>query len=335
MRKKDLNEKIDIVILWVDGNDEEWLKEKNKYIENRGDKKDNRFRDCDNLQYVFRGIDKFAPWVNKVFFITWGHIPSWLDTNNEKLVIVKHKDFIPEQYLPTFNSNVIELNLHRIEDLSEKFILMNDDLFFLKKLKPEDFFIDGKPTDVYAEYTQLASSYNDVHYMMKANILALINKYFNKEECIKKHHKKFINKKYGKLNEKTKYSMKFKKKFVGFWNFHAPQPYLKETFKKMWELEGELLDTACKNKFRDASDLGHYLCRYWQMVSGDFAPKKDYSKYLTYLNDNTQNIKDLKSKKYKYVCINDAFTDIDFEKSKTEINNVLDELLPEKSKFEI
>ena len=129
--------------------------------------------------------------------------------------------------------------------------------------------------------------------------------------------------------------MKFKKKFVGFWNFHAPQPYLKDTFRKMWELEGELLDNACKNKFRNASDLGHYLCRYWQMVSGEFVPKKDYSKYLTFLNDNTENIKELRSKKYKYVCINDAFTNIDFEKSKNEINNVLQELLPEKSKFEL
>lgn len=64
-------------------------------------------------------------------------------------------------------------------------------------------------------------------------------------------------------------------------------------------------------------------------------PKKDYSKYLTFLNDNTENIKELRSKKYKYVCINDAFTNIDFEKSKNEINNVLQELLPEKSKFEL
>ena len=103
MKKKSLNEKIDIVVLWVDGNDEEWVKEKNEYMEHKGDKESNRFRDCDNLQYVFRGIEKYVPWINKVFFITWGHTPAWLDTNNEKLVIIKHEDFIPKQYLPTFN----------------------------------------------------------------------------------------------------------------------------------------------------------------------------------------------------------------------------------------
>lgn len=329
------NEKIDFVILWVDGNDPEWIKEKNEFSGIIGDSKQNRFRDCDNMQYLFRGIEKYASWVNKIYFITWGHVPSWLDTNNEKIVVVKHEEFIPKEYLPTFNSNVIELNLFRIESLSERFVLLNDDLFFLKPTKPEDFFKNGLPTDVYAEYTQLATSYNDVHYMMKANILSIINKHFSKQDCVKKNLAKFLNVKYGALNYKTLHSIRFKKKFVGFWNFHAPQSYLKETFREIWDKEGENLDNACRNKFRASSDLGHYLCRYWQMVSGNFEPKKDESKYIVFLDDNTENIKHLKSGKYKYVCINDAYMDIDFEKAKNEINATLQELLPEKSEFEL
>ena len=335
MKKKELDEKIDLVVLWVDGSDEEWLKEKNKYLEIKGDSRENRFRDCDNLQYLFRGIEKYIPWANKIYFITWGHVPSWLNTNNERIVVVKHEEFIPQEYLPTFNSNVIELNLHRIKSLSNKFVLLNDDIFFLKPTTSKDFFINGKPADVYAEYTQLATSYNDVHYMMKANILSIINKHFDKQDCVKKNFSKFINLKYGDLNFKTLHSIKFKKKFVGFWNFHAPQPYLKETFEEIWEKENENLQHACTNKFRASSDLGHYLCRYWQMVSGNFEPKKDEGKYLVYLNDNKENIKELKSGKYKYVCINDAFMDIDFEKAKEDINNALQELLPEKSEFEL
>ena len=335
MGKMQVNEKIDLVVLWVDGSDEEWLKEKNRYLEIKGDSRENRFRDCENLQYLFRGIEKYVPWANKIYFITWGHIPVWLNTNNEKIVVVKHEEFIPHEYLPTFNSNVIELNLHRIKSLSDKFVLLNDDIFFLKPTTPKDFFTNGKPADVYAEYTQLATSYNDVHYMMKANILSIINKHFNKQDCVKKNFGKFINLKYRDLNFKTLHSIRFKKKFVGFWNFHAPQPYLKETFDEIWEKENDNLQNACINKFRAASDLGHYLCRYWQMVSGNFEPKKDEGKYLVYLNDNTENIKELKSGKYKYVCINDAFMDIDFDKAKADINSTLQELLPEKSSFEI
>lgn len=63
MKEANVEEKIDIVVLWVDGNDEEWIKEKNKYSNLRGDSKVNRFRDCENLQYLFRGIDKYANWV--------------------------------------------------------------------------------------------------------------------------------------------------------------------------------------------------------------------------------------------------------------------------------
>lgn len=334
MKQKN-NEKIDLVILWVDGNDEKWQKEKNKYLGIQGDSNINRYRDCGNLQYLFRGIEKYASWANKVFFITYGHLPKWLNLNNEKLVIVNHKDFIPEQYLPTFNSNVIELNLHRIKELSEKFILFNDDFFLLKNTKPEDFFVNGKPTDVYVESLLCPPSYNDPHFMMKSNILYLINKYFNKRQCIKKNLFKFLNLKYGKLNRSTRYCMKYKEKFLGFKSFHVPYPYLKETYRTIWKAEGELLDKVCYNKFRTSTDLGHFLCRYWQMVSGNFVPKKDESKYLYFLNDNTENIKELKSGKYKYVCINDVFMDIDFEKSRAEINSALQELLPEKSKFEI
>ena len=125
--------KIDFVLPWVDGNDPKWLKEKNKYITYKGDSNINRYRDFDNLKYLFRGIEKYASWVNKIFFVTWGHIPKWLNTNNEKIRIVKHDEFIPKEYLPTFNSNVIELNLHRIQDLSEHFVLFNDDVFILEK----------------------------------------------------------------------------------------------------------------------------------------------------------------------------------------------------------
>ena len=116
-----MSEKIDFVVLWVDGSDPKWLKEKNKYSDSKIDIDDTiaRYRDMKTFKYWFRAVEKYTPWVNKIHFITWGHVPDWLDTTNPKLNIVNHKDYIPKEYLPTFNSNVIELNLHRIEDLSE------------------------------------------------------------------------------------------------------------------------------------------------------------------------------------------------------------------------
>ena len=61
------------------------IDEKILYATSDGDKSVNRFRDCDNLQYIFRGIEEYMPWVNKIFFVTWGHLPKWLNTNNKKI----------------------------------------------------------------------------------------------------------------------------------------------------------------------------------------------------------------------------------------------------------
>ena len=128
-----MTQDIDLVIPWVDGNDVEWKKEKDKCLE-AGDGRVNRYRDWDNLRYVFRGIEKYMPWIRKIHFVTWGHLPEWLNVEHPKLNIVKHQDYIPEKYLPTFSSHTIEMNLHRIKGLAEQFIYTNDDIFFLKDI---------------------------------------------------------------------------------------------------------------------------------------------------------------------------------------------------------
>ena len=143
--------KIDFVIPWVDGGDPEWLKEKNEYSGRKTEEDDDRsirFRDWETLKYWFRGVEKNAPWVNRIHFITWGHLPKWLNTDHPKIHIVNHKDYIPEKYLPTFSSHVIELNMHRIPELSDNFVYFNDDIFILDTVKEEDFFVDGVPRDL-------------------------------------------------------------------------------------------------------------------------------------------------------------------------------------------
>ena len=65
-------DKIDFVVTWVDGNDPEWLQERAQYMPMRLDTGNakNRFRDWGLMKYWFRGVEKFAPWVNHVYFVT-------------------------------------------------------------------------------------------------------------------------------------------------------------------------------------------------------------------------------------------------------------------------
>ena len=138
--KKEENYPIDVVITWVDSNDLNWQKEREKYLDPSFSKNKhvgamNRYQDQGTLQYIFRGIEKHMPWVRKVFLVTCGHYPVWLNLNYDKLVLVKHEDFIPKEYLPTFNSNSILINLHRIKSLSEHFIYFNDDMYVINFCK--------------------------------------------------------------------------------------------------------------------------------------------------------------------------------------------------------
>lgn len=192
---------IDFVVTWVDDSDENWLKEKRKY-DIVGDKtnanNDTRYRDWGLLKYWFRGVEKNCPWVNKIFFITYGHVPKWLNLNNPKLAIVKHEDYIPSKYLPTFNSNVIELHLNKIKQLSNQFVLFNDDMFIIDKVKEKDFFKNGKPVESALLDVLIKKVPEDIFPYSVMNNMGLINRHFNKRDVQKKYFFKFFNLKYGK-----------------------------------------------------------------------------------------------------------------------------------------
>ena len=141
-------DKIDFVVTWLDSNDPSWQKEYDFYKnDGKGDKSKARFRDLNFFQYWFRSVEKYAPWVNKVFLITNGKFPDWINKDNPKLVLVKHEDYMPKFFLPTFNSCAIELHMHRIKGLSENFVYFNDDILLNAPVKPDYYFKNGLPCD--------------------------------------------------------------------------------------------------------------------------------------------------------------------------------------------
>ena len=133
---------VDVVVLWVDGGDPAWQAEKNKYSPVKKDDSNAnfRYRDWGLMKYWFRAIEKFMPWVRTVHFVTWGHLPPFLDTGCPKLHIVRHEDYLPPEALPTFSSRPLEMNLHRIKGLAEHFVYFNDDMFITRPLDKSVFF---------------------------------------------------------------------------------------------------------------------------------------------------------------------------------------------------
>jgi len=326
---------IDIVLPWVNPSDPKWQEERNAYSGEKlstSDSREIRFRDWDNLQYLFRGIEKYAPWVRKIHFITYGHIPKWLNVDHSKINIVNHKDFIPAEYLPTFSSHVIELNMHRIKGLSENFIYFNDDIFIIDKLKENDFFQNGLPCDSLAStlIVPKAGTFSPILF----NTVACINRHFDKRTSMKKKKYLWFNPAY-KLDYMIR-SLLFMpwKEYVGFATHHLAMPYNKSTLKTVWIEENDLLTETCKHKFRDDRDINQYIFRYWQLASGNFYPHKLLGNMMTNQKESQLIVDYIYKKKGKLICINDNNPECKFEEYKKDVNNALNSVFPNRSSFE-
>ena len=329
-------EKIDFVLTWVDGSDPDWLAQRRKYQPGRGtDAGESRYRDWDNLQYWFRGVEKFAPWVNKIYFVTWGHVPKWLNTAHEKIQIVKHEDFMAPAYLPTFNINSIELNLHRIKGLSEHFVFFNDDMFLIDSVRPEDFFKNGFPCDCCIETALVQDNIRNPFANILMNDAALANMHYNKKEVIKKQAKKWFSPAYGAMLFRNVLMLPYRE-FSSFKYSHLPSPFLKATYWKVWDEEGAVLDEVCKNRFRTVFDVNQYVMKYWQYMEGKFTPQSSkLGRFYTIGKHDQQIHHTIRRQACKMICLNDDVNVGDFDKQKKEIQRSFEVIFPEKSSFEM
>lgn len=330
---------IDFVILWVDGSDPEWLAEKRKYLPPAEADSDsaNRYRDWGLLPYWFRAIEKCAPWVRTVHFVTWGHIPAFLSRNAPKLHIVRHDEFIPAEYLPTFSSHTIEMNIHRIPGLAEHFVYFNDDMFLLRPMEQEDFFWDGLPCTYGREIPWTFNGQVGIWEHAAANDLGVINKHFPKKEAVRHHGGKFYSKRYRwKDNLRTWMLNKlFPDCFTGFKNLHAPAAYLKETFREVWAAEPELLDGTCRDRFRTASNVNQWVCLWWQVASGNFSPYAIDNLVESITDSTIDGLCDcIERQAHAMICLNDPEGETDFEMLSARLKASFEKLLPNKSQFE-
>jgi len=325
------NYKIDFVLPWVDGTDAEWQKDKAKYSGTElSDSSIARYRDWENLQYVFRGIEKFTPWVNKVHFITYGHLPQWLNTENPKLHIVNHKDFMKEENLPVFSCNPFEVNLHRIPDLAEHFIYLNDDIFFLKPLKEEYFFKNGLPCDTAA--LSVIETAEETTNIPVWNAVTVVNRHFNKKEVLFGNFGKWFNLKYREHLIRTLCLLPWG--FMsGFYRAHGPASYVKKTWETLWEKEPEILERTATHRFRESTDVAQFLFKIWQLCEGNFYPRYDKCKSVN-LELPEEEIRKLILSRNPIICLNDRNEIANFEAMKAAIIESLDTILPQKSSFE-
>ena len=327
---------IDFVILWVDGNDPRWLEKKNSYNGRpHTDIRIERYRDFGTLKYLLRSIEKFAPWADNIYLVTDDQRPDWM-VETGKLTVVDHRDFMPREVLPIFNSNSLDLNIHRIPGLSERFVYFNDDTLFLNSVVPEDFFIGDKPVDMLALQPVVANPKNPVMSGIFMSNSLLLCRHFDKRSLMKKYPGKFFHIGYPPMYFVYNMLEMAFPLFTGFYTIHNPSPMLKSTYEKVWELEESALYETTAARFRTGNDLSQYVMREWQKLEGNFIPR-NVQRHFGYadVSDDLSAIRKLLKKKPKTCCINDTNKALlDYEKTKAELIDLLESYFPNKSSFE-
>ena len=303
-------EKIDLVILYVDSEDKNWQKLYKQYAPQSADVQitgKQRFRGNPHFVYLFRGIEKYAPWINNVFLIVQcsSQVPKWINQNRVKIIL--HEDIIPSEYLPVFNSQAIEMFLHKIPGLSEKFLYANDDTYIVGDMHPEDFFTEDNKVKTSFNRCKYGSD-EDMPLWKKALInSAMLTNKIEAEEL--KHEGKCLS------------------------PMHSIRPYFKSKIEEVHEqYSTEIFNSI--SKFRESKNFTVYLYDFYLKSLGATV-KKNYTSVCfssissvglictAIINPNI----------YKTICINDTTEEEDRKRIAT-ITKHFESQFPNLSKYE-
>lgn len=334
---------IDFVVTWVDGGDPAWLLEKAKCSNSDNESDINndvsRYREWDVFRYWFRAVEQNAPWVNKIYLVTCGHTPYWLNTHCPKLKIIKHEDIIPKEYLPTFNSHTIEWFLWRIPGLNEHFVYFNDDCFITKPLAKSDFFA-GELPKYCAIAKPIRTSINmNAHRHARFNSMGLINSMFDVSQCILQHPQKWFNYQY---HEDVKYNIRaYEDGFICGMAFnHLGIPFRKSVMEEFFNQFSEPIRKTCLHRIRSSDDIMHQAVQMWEIFNGNFEPVSvNHYGSLFFIDEKNISIveEEIKEGKSKIICINDyeGLTSKEFPEVQKRVKKAFEEKYPEKSGFEL
>lgn len=307
---------IDLVYLWVDGNDQAWQAKRNKLTGNTETRVDvnckGRYADNDELKYSLRSIEKYAPWIRNIYIVTDNQTPRWLDTSHPKIHIVDHTDIMPPECLPCFNSCLIEHFIWRIPDLSEHFLYANDDMLLNKSVLPSDFFAtDGLPiVRLRRRLFRRLSQWFKVHVMHKP-----LNTYI----LTIRHTLALVKQRYGIY-------------FRGE-THHNIDAYLKSTYQHTGEVFKAEIEATWRNHFRALNDIQRNIYSFVAMAEG-VAHKRYVSRHTSFRIHTHRHINYDKFARYNptFFCVNDSEHASD--EDRRIAGEFLRKLFPDKSAFE-
>lgn len=315
MSEIDSERPIDFVILYCDGSDPAFIAKRSKYLPADSPEDDAetgvvRIRDYGTLPYWFRAVEQNAPWVRKIHLVTDDQVPEWIVREHPKLHLVDLKDFIPEQYLPLFNSCAIEIFLHRIEGLSEQFVYFNDDTFLNASVTPGDFFKKGRPRlrfELTNKYPLGLTSY----YYHIYNDMRLVNRLCTSVRGTFGLIRRSVGRAYGFKVSRDNFVLLAARALT--WSgfpyvrlSHQAEPMLRSVFEYLWERFGDWFELTASHRFREETDLNQEVFIRYSICSGKFETSHRTYRYFS-LSNEAETINDfIVNGRSQMLCVNDS-----------------------------
>ena len=306
---------IDLVYLWVDGDDPKWIAKRKSRMGDLSDTDEDcrgRYADNEELKYSLRSIEKYAPWIHQIFIVTDQQIPKWLDTLNPKIQIIDHSEILPTACIPCFNSIVIEHHLHKIPGLSEYFLYANDDMFLNLPVTPGDFFSKDLTPKIRLNHRPLRKWTFLIKKMIFGKRLSIHNQAIHNAALL-------VEKKYG-----TYYNGK---------SHHNIDAYLKSTNQYARQVFDQEISDTLSHHIRSPKDIQRSLYSYVALAEG-----RGHSCYVSQHTsfrlhiDNRKHYKKFERFNPMFFCMNDSeyANDDDRKQAATFLNKIF----PDKSQFE-
>lgn len=315
-----MNDKIDIVVTYVNETDPVWkadfdkwkaqeIKDGSNSANNRQAFGEERIREWNTFKYWFRGVAKYCPWINRIHVVVAneGQVPKWLNTNNPKIHVVYHKDFMPEELLPNFNGIAISTYLARIPGIANNYIRSDDDNYILGPIEEDMFFKNNVPVHVdnKTEYKKWGGGNGSdaVFWDILDNNLKIEADYLPSKEY-----------RYGFYHLMEARSSDFEKEILD-------------------KYENEFLKSFVVSKFRHPNNYCDVLFVSLLKICNKVIYNQEMYKNCGYtpLRDNT-NFEDFRDK--KIICFNDVETTLNFDNIQKRFENFLQSKFPNKCEFE-
>ncbi len=284
----DVTGPIDVVYTWVDGDDPEWnaqrraalgLPEEHRTAATHAA----RFRSHDELRYSLRSLEMYAPWVRRVHLVTADQVPEWLDTDHPRLRLVDHREiFHDPSVLPVFNSHAIESQLHHIPGLAERYLYLNDDVFFGRPVAPDLFFHGNGLAKFF-----LSSALMDAHDHRPDD---------DPVTSAAKNNRRLIADVFGR-------------RVTNLFQ-HTPHPQLRSVLERMEEEHPDLFARVAGSTFRHPEDLSisSALHHYYAYALGKAVPGRLAYLYLDLAHPRAASRlrRLLRDRRYDVFCLNDS-----------------------------